>query len=115
MLDAVEDSNSTEKIEDESNELDIEHTHPPLGQWVTMPRRSRRIDGQAIFEPFVETEPLQNHDTNDEIMRVTMLHEAMGNLDFNCIMLEPNPHNNSMLEEAVQVLKCRNDSRCLEN
>ena len=42
---------------------DMDEESLPLGQWATMPRRSRRVAGQAFIDPFVDVESLENHGT----------------------------------------------------
>ena len=76
------------KHNENSNREDIEeetfdNTNLPLGQWVNMPRRSRRVAREDVVEPFIDVDPSENHGTINESNGVTMLHKATGNLKMN--------------------------------
>ena len=80
-----------------------------------MPRRSRQIAREDAVEPFADIDPSENHGTINENNRVTMLHKATGNYKKEYIYFKPNLHVNSMLKEAVHIVKIRNNMRYLEN
>ena len=99
--------------DDKNSALDTDDTILPLGQWVTMPRRPRRVAGKRVLEPFADAEPSENHDMVEEVTGVTMLHQVTGKKNANCSMLKPTTQENSMLREAVHIMTNENEPRCL--
>ena len=75
----IEDSESNEDIERQSDVIDetFNSTNLPLGQWVNMPRRLQWIAREEVIDIFVDTEPLENHRTINETIRLTILHKGM--------------------------------------
>ena len=65
-----------------------DYTKLPIGQWVTMPRRSRKASVQDTLESFVDAESLENYGTGEEVVGATMLHQAAGNADSNYSMFK---------------------------
>ena len=80
-----------------------------------MLRRSRQIVRKAVIDPFVDIELLENYSTRIDTIGVMILHKAIGDFKKNYTSFEPNLHNNSILREAVHIVKTRNDTRYLEN
>ena len=104
-----------ESLNDDDNALDTDDAKLFIGQWMTMPRRSRRVARQDVIEPFVDVEPLENHGTGDEVTVVTMLHLETGNADVNYSKFKATNQGNNMLNEAVHILKNENEPRNLES
>ena len=69
-----------------SDDPHVDDMNLSLGQWVTMPRRSRRVARQEAPDPFIDVEPLENHGTGKEVLGITMFHKATGNkeADYAC-------------------------------
>ena len=45
-----------------------------------MLRRSQRIAHEEVIDSFADAEPLENHGTINETIRLTMLHKATGDV-----------------------------------
>ena len=116
-LGMVESSKSSENIEEQNDIIkdNFDNTNLPLGQWVNMLRRSRRIAREEVLDPFVDAEPVENHGASNETISMTMLHKAIGDNKKDYSSFEPNLQDNSMLKEAMSILKTRKNTRYLEN
>ena len=99
--------------EEQTDEDIIEdNTALPLGQWVNLPRRSRRAAGQNPVDAFVDVHRAEEGAINTT--GVSMLHVATSPVKGNFSRFDEGVEN-GMLKEAVDVLKQRNEPRYLEN
>ena len=80
-----------------------------------MPRRSQWIAREEVIDPFTDAEPLENHGTISETIRLTMLHKITRDAKKDSSSFEPNLQDNSMLREAINILKSWKDMRYLDN
>ena len=84
----------------------------PLGEWVNLPRQSRRITGLNPVDPSVDV-PRNSDDPND-MEGMSMLHIATNDVIRKFSRFDDGLKS-GMLKEAVDTLKERNETRYLEN